>query len=1274
MKNNNSIKRVAASALSILTVAGMMPANVGGFLTGGNAIVAYADNGNAGVISGNNETDTQAPVKINQKVSLAGVKNLITGAKFDNKEYKQADIKAAKDLITEEVTESFTVTSFINLDFSATAKVDATKYKYFEAANVEDSGSGVDPQQNQPAGWYEIDEKGNKGDSADEAEIIKKTLNIEDVSDYQLANDGTITEDITLTPSSGDYRTGFTYTVPAAEGLTINMKPAMGYNIAAEVNVNLEKANLKKMTVTPMDGDVEEYTSFGRNKIYAYEAKFGDVITLESTSLLTIDYAQGNIDYNVEGNYPVNYNKDTDTYTYKFRVFDSNVDVNTAKATVNVPVDATLKLGDTLLTKKESGDNADVYEVTAGWVYTVSKTGVPKEMSMNISSSAVDVQSSLVKEKDNAGLETGKKTYTTVFRALYEDVDVTIGDHTHQRKYTVDGNKVYVECTAPEEDLAKAVAAEVTLDFGYIDTENNNNFKSTKTDKGEFIFDDKSAVEVNISVKDFDTSNVFEGYVVSNKAEETTYLEKAPVIQYYAATDTEFKTPVNGPIKNAGSYVAVVTFTTQNKNGTPDTGDNSTVQVKIPFTISPKSVTDSRIRFFAKINDTDEQLTEYQINEKTGTYQIYNDGEAKTITPIITLDGEKIKNFIDYNAENHPNSEYYATGTTSAKYEGVNIINITSNDPNNNTGEGDFTVKWEIVQKPVVNIGYAKPSYTGEEDDVLAAIKKASYTNTDKYTLKFADGFNAALGQIDSDSDRYDNYSYNDAPATKADFDAASSEVPINAGNYTVIVDYIDNQEHVYKMAPLTIKPMQIKVRAEGYKTELNYGEKQSEATTIIVDENEKNITKQFVQQNFKLKLGNGEYYNPDKKYAVGTYTIEVEGINQLGSGNMNYVAANDWTGEVGRFEVKPAVISKDFTSFVVPTIKADKFYYTLTAEDVADAYNEFSKNTPSAIQPKDVEIVGGTVTAKNVTNRINTVKVEFKDNFRTEDGKYVELSWAIGSAKTVELGSFEPKYNEKLKACTVEATVNKLDTKAAVKEWGLVYDNKGLINLDRANFTSDAAYKEAIANALKEGFNTSSYKFKKNKASDNNNDKLTVIMANSFVDREVYAMAYVIYEDGTVVFDEANASSANYFNLVFDGLKIKQTDSYTHENGTSKMVKLSVQREEAKGYEVTGFGYIYNNKGNLTDDGADSWVTLDSTDKNMKRYDAKAGEETEIIANIANSKYASDVKVYAKAFVIVKDKNGTEKTFLTKIDKNTGEGIFQYDPEDDKPANTNQG
>ena len=39
---NSAWKRVAAGALSMALVAGAMPANVGGFLTGGNAIVAHA--------------------------------------------------------------------------------------------------------------------------------------------------------------------------------------------------------------------------------------------------------------------------------------------------------------------------------------------------------------------------------------------------------------------------------------------------------------------------------------------------------------------------------------------------------------------------------------------------------------------------------------------------------------------------------------------------------------------------------------------------------------------------------------------------------------------------------------------------------------------------------------------------------------------------------------------------------------------------------------------------------------------------------------------------------------------------------------------------------------------------------------------------------------------------------------------------------------------------------------------------------------------------------
>ena len=43
MTKNTTWKRVAAGVLSLALVAGMMPANVGGFLTGGTAIVAHAD-------------------------------------------------------------------------------------------------------------------------------------------------------------------------------------------------------------------------------------------------------------------------------------------------------------------------------------------------------------------------------------------------------------------------------------------------------------------------------------------------------------------------------------------------------------------------------------------------------------------------------------------------------------------------------------------------------------------------------------------------------------------------------------------------------------------------------------------------------------------------------------------------------------------------------------------------------------------------------------------------------------------------------------------------------------------------------------------------------------------------------------------------------------------------------------------------------------------------------------------------------------------------------
>ena len=69
-KHNNTFKRVAASAVSMLTVAGMMPANVGGFLTQSSSLVAYAIN-----------------EQVSQKATFTGIKNTINSVKINNVTY-----------------------------------------------------------------------------------------------------------------------------------------------------------------------------------------------------------------------------------------------------------------------------------------------------------------------------------------------------------------------------------------------------------------------------------------------------------------------------------------------------------------------------------------------------------------------------------------------------------------------------------------------------------------------------------------------------------------------------------------------------------------------------------------------------------------------------------------------------------------------------------------------------------------------------------------------------------------------------------------------------------------------------------------------------------------------------------------------------------------------------------------------------------------------------------------------------------------------------------
>ncbi|MBQ4466442.1 MAG: hypothetical protein II916_10890, partial [Oscillospiraceae bacterium] len=403
--------------------------------------------------------------------------------------------------------------------------------------------------------------------------------------------------------------------------------------------------------------------------------------------------------------------------------------------------------------------------------------------------------------------------------------------------------------------------------------------------------------------------------------------------------------------------------------------------------------------------------------------------------------------------------------------------------------------------------------------------------------------------------------------------------------------------------------------------------------------------------------------------YGAGEHTIYVSNVDTIGSGNSNYVAAPD-AGSAGTFKVNAATVKT--TEFnVVKEVAQYGNYYTLNPEDVAKAYNAALEekypgdDTLPRMKASDVQIVGGTVTGKNVTNRTYTAKVDFVGDFATEDGKTVDLNWSIGSVNPVELVKFTPEYNEELKACTVVARVTRQETNAAIKEWGLVYDNSGKI----------AAGTENYAQLLMQDFNTKDYKYKKYAISDPKGTELNVIMANSFVDRPVYAMAYVIYEDGTVEYDSAHAMTSNYFDLVYNNLHINQVDSKLYDNPATAaveqipVVELNVQREVAKGYTVTDFGYVYNNSGNLTSaEGAQNWLTLDSTDENCKiKHVEQPATTTSYTGIIANSKYVDGVKVYAKAFVTVKDKANTVKTFMTKVEEKTvdgqtvTDGVFQY-------------
>lgn len=1074
-----------------------------------------------------------------------------------------------------------------------------------------------------------------------EDEVIKEVVGNASANSVNYAFEDNYTKIVSNVPEevtgvgTGNAKEGYKYTINEANGFDYDINVELADDINEETDISiLQRKYIKSLHVKSLNGD-EYDENLKKLNDYTGHFAYGDVVTIESTALLDLTAGDENSSWNetFSGAKSLKVEETLDgTYEYQFIVLADNITIRPHETTVTVPVNTEID-GTAVV-----GSELDGYhkEVIAGLQYKVDVKNVAADKSVNITGAESvynNLVTNIIKEKNEQGQETGLKTYTSTFTAGYDDVKFEIGPHIHQRKYTVEGSKVYVECTSPEKDVEKSLAAELKVDFG---KDNNGTFVSAAAEDGSFVYDGTSAIKPTLEVKEVGGKKYIDDTTGINYA----YLKKNVSGEY-----DEF----GGTPSDAGSYKVVCTFNTKNEKDAVD--EISKVEkIEKEFVIKAKEVTNDRITFKLEDPNLSADIA-YKYNQETKTFQVYTDGSTK-VTPKIYVDNIPIQN------TSTNDTPYYAVGTTTAKYANdpgkPYVISLISNDPNNTTN-GDLEVKWEIVVTPYVKFtagnGYGC-YYTGSEDDVLTAVKDGISSNTTK-KLYFVDGDitnQGALTELPKD---------------------ATTDVPVNAGVYTVIASYTKNQETVYSCKKFEIKAMPIRMEVKGHTEQLEYGQSQTVASPHVLDIYGNDIStivlKRFVKQPvIMVQKGNQNLgkYNPDKNYhyGVGDYTLHVSLNDAFDSGNKNYTVDDNYNGEAGHFKVLANVV-KDFS------INLDAanigYYHELTEGEIANAYN--TAYPGSEMTSADVEIIGGLVTAKNITGKYYNVTVEFKNNFRTSDGESKSIKWRMGAVNPVSLKTFEPEYREDLKACTVVATVEREDTNAAIKEWGLIYDNKGII--------ASGTDKNTAKSMLTADLNTDTLKtskFKKQASANVNNSKLTVTMANSFVDRDVYAVPYVVYEDGSVEFNDAK--TCNYFDLIFDGLKVTKSGS-TVVNGT-KCVTLNIKRDAAKGYTVTDFGYVYSNTGVYpTPAGAQNWLDLDNTDsKNCRiKHVDNAAETLSYNATIANSKYdttevdaSKRVYVYAKAFVTVKDKNGTSKTFLTDINGDltnltNSTGIFHY-------------
>lgn len=800
----------------------------------------------------------------------------------------------------------------------------------------------------------------------------------------------------------------------------------------------------------------------------------------------------------------------------------------------------------------------------------------------------------------------------------------------------------------------------INLRYGhYIDEEKTQFYNNSVDENGAFLRDESetthaaSDITANFGTSTVRVNGIDYQYVEWIKA-------TGQKIEKYDAKEKKWE--VVEDAKSVGKYRITLDIKAVDKNAILST---SPFKVTKEFEVAYPAVKGVSVSTFDALvfeEDSQEYLS-VPTTVSGGTYKV--DWNGKEITPALTLKNDK--------GQVISPEYYFISGATTATDEGTYTITVTFIDKY--ASFGDLDVTWKIVNTNKYvelkdtnkfSIGYRQATAGSLKSRIVSML---NVVGTDPTEISITYKKETAPG-----SRKYEKMGSDEKP-----YDAAGKYAAIVQNAATMKKDGATvNNVIIY----FEITPSNITLEPSAAAADYTFGDSVSKGDLFVfvdnyIDENgepakDVDIKLPVEKENIGVTivtadgapLTYGNYANGSLKAGNYKLTVPADGNKILASDNYSLDGSQDSIP----FTVKKRDISDiDFGTVLQPVDTYGKST-RLSKAVIADTANANKKN-PAKLDNwigddnYDFDFAGGYVTAKN-SMLGKTFEVTLRGIGENFTGK-TKIKWILGGS------AINPKaisYNAEFDVAKprIMANINLKELEGDIAECGFYYANNDTMT-SYANGKTAAQITEKLKN---DGKKITFDKSAVTKAKSGNGI-LQAAIANSSVKKNVYAIAYIKYSNGETVYGELAVN--NYYELVLEAegaLEVTKTDIIGDgTNGLTKdkkYVKIHAKRVDKQGYEVLSYGILYNNSSSWVNEefdkecyNTDKWLSVDYIAEKTVKYgmlnekelaNNMLGVDVYAINSDADKDGFGDKKLYAEAFVKIRDAAGNEKIYYSNL------------------------